>query len=140
MEAVERAQHAFQSWKISQFLYNCFGCISQSWRAKLFRGRWLKVDRPVEPELLIWENFGVTTGSRFMRIVSYLIFIIVVLVGCLFMVSWLNMKSNEVAEKIPNVLCPESVDPYAANLDYTEGTETNEKEKFHCFCKNLLSK
>lgn len=140
MEAVERAIYAFSSWKVMRVFYAC-GCISSNRKSKLFRRRWLKVGIPVEPELLIWENFGVTASSRVMRIIAYIIFIFLMLIVCLVLVSWLNLESGKIADLIPNnIPCPSTVDPYVANLDYTEATNSKEKVKFHCFCKNLLDK
>ena len=76
MEGVERAKNAFKS----NFFHRCF--ISDKNRKKLFKDRWLKVQKGIEPELLIWENFGVSTFSRIMRVMLYIIFVFVMLVFC----------------------------------------------------------
>jgi hypothetical protein len=56
----------------------------------LFKGRWLKVQNAVEPELLIWENFGVSKISRAFRILFYIIFVFCMLVLCFYIISFLE--------------------------------------------------
>jgi len=93
MEGVERALFAFNYWGISRFFYS-LGCISEKRKSKLFRKKWLQVSRGVEPELLIWENFGVSTSSRLVRVVIYVMFILFMLVVCFYLVYNLEQVSN----------------------------------------------
>ena len=126
MEGVQRALTTFSYWRITKWFYfvfykiGCKKCISRHRNARLFKGQWLDVSKPVEPEMLIWENFGVNNFSRFVRVILYIIFIIIILILLLVGVSGLAVWQNDIGAQIPNLVCPNEVDPYAANLDYME--------------------
>ena len=61
MEGVERCMSAFhQSWIKRKYLSVFTCCRSISSKLKLFKGKQLIVERGLEPELLLWENFGVS--------------------------------------------------------------------------------
>lgn len=136
MEGVERALVGFQHNRFFRYFFSVFYCCTPKlYRKKLFRDKWIKVKRAVEPELLIWENFGVTKKSRFVRILLYLIFVVFMLGVCFFIIGILEKQSDNAQELIPNVQCPEVVDASAANLDYIED---NRNGDFHCFCKSLF--
>lgn len=92
----------------------------------------------VEPELLIWENFGVSKLSRAFRILFYIIFVFCMLVFCFYIVSLLEAASNTAQDELSGVQCPANVDSNAANLDYYAKPKKRTGD-FHCFCKNMLS-
>ena len=66
----------------------------------MFNGKWLNVEQAVEPELLIWENFGVSTSSRFFRLLFYIIFVFAMLVVCIYIISYLENASNDAENEL----------------------------------------
>ena len=51
----------------------------------------LNVAPGVEPELLIWENFGVGKLSKAIRYILYIIFAILMLAVCFYIISYLEL-------------------------------------------------
>jgi len=91
MEGVERAIHGFKSnWLQRKWFTLFYCCTSQKRKTKLFKDKWLHVEQAVEPELLIWENFGVSYFSRFFRIILYLIFVLFMLLVCFYTIAFLE--------------------------------------------------
>jgi hypothetical protein len=119
MEGVERALHAFKSNKLKRAWFSIFTCcMSKKQKSKLFKNKWLIVEPAVEPELLLWENFGVSTSSRFVRVLFYIMFVLIMLVVCFYIISLLETESNKYENELAGVQCPGSIDSSAANLDF----------------------
>jgi hypothetical protein len=96
MEGVQRAIRGFKSTRLQRGWFTLFYCCTNSrQKSKLFKNRWLKVEQAVEPELLIWENFGVGRINRVIRILFYLIFVLFMLVLCFYVVSYLEGAQNK---------------------------------------------
>ena len=95
MEGVERALYAFKSNKCTRMWFSLFTCcMSKKQKSKLFKGKWIKVQPAVEPELLLWENFGVSQWGRFVRVMLYVIFVLVMLIVCFYIISYLEGEQN----------------------------------------------
>lgn len=140
MEGCERAKFAFQSWGITKFWFWIFPCcMTIKRKQKCFRGVQLDVEKGVEPELLIWENFGVSKFSKFFRLIFFIIFIIGMLVTCFKTIVALGNLTGEVSKQVPDIQCPKEIDSKSANLDFMVAVNVRNGD-FHCFCKNLLSK
>mmetsp|Transcript_511 Transcript_511/g.521 ORF Transcript_511/g.521 Transcript_511/m.521 type:complete len:488 (-) Transcript_511:930-2393(-) len=137
MEGVERAMVGFDSWTLSRWMYSIFGCASYRQRNKIFKKKWLDVKRGIEPDLLIWENFGVSRFSRFLRIILYVFFVFAMLIVCFYFILQLERRSNVAQEEVPDILCPEQVDSFVAEVDYKAKIGERSGD-FHCFCKNLF--
>lgn len=137
MEGVERTLRAFSS---SSFITNVLQvfqcCINEKQRAKVFKRKVLRVTKGTEPELLLWENYGISSFSRFMRVIMYIVYVIFMLIFCFYIISMLEQASNEASNQVPDIQCPETVDASAANLDYYANFTVRTGD-FHCFCKNL---
>jgi hypothetical protein len=104
MEGVERAVSAFDSWSITKVFFSIFTCcISEKRKSKLFKNNWLTVKHSVEPELLIWENFGVTVWSRMIRMLLYIVFVLMMLVVCFYIILFLEQASNNASSEIPDI-------------------------------------
>jgi hypothetical protein len=73
-------------------IFSCFQTEKQ--KKKHFRGNWLKVTRGVEPELLLWENFGVTSSSKVVRLLVYIVFVIFMLIVCFYIILLLETAMN----------------------------------------------
>lgn len=101
MEGVERAIHGFKSnWLQRKWFTLFYCCTSQKRKTKLFKNKWLHVEQAVEPELLIWENFGVSYFSRFFRIILYLIFVLFMLLVCFYTIAFLEAAQNEAQNEL----------------------------------------
>jgi hypothetical protein len=95
MEGVERSIHAYSEGSLKKWFLQIFKCFqTDNHRAKMFKGNWLKVSRGVEPELLLWENFGVTYSSKLIRLFIYIIFVVIMLVICFYVILLLERASN----------------------------------------------
>lgn len=138
MEGVERAKSGFRSHGLSRCWFRVFHCCrDEKRRAKLFHGKHLVVEEAVEPELLLWENFGVSTSSRFFRLLFYILFVFTMLIVCVYVISYLETASNEAESELAGVQCRDGIDALAANLD--AGVSSGKRSgDLHCFCKNLL--
>ena len=82
MEGVQRAKHAFMhSWikkKLSDTLFTrCFKCCFKKDLQNIkFKDIWLDTAQSVEPELLLWQNYGVSKTQKCLRHFFFLICII----------------------------------------------------------------
>lgn len=104
MEGVERCIHAYSEWKITKWFFQIFECLqTEKQKAKKFKGRWLKVNRGVEPELLLWENFGVTGSSKMIRLFIYIIFVVFMLIFCFYIILVLERASNNASDQVPDI-------------------------------------
>ena len=138
MEGVERALYAFKSYKITRMWLSIFTCcMSKRQKSKLFKGKWLKVQPAVEPELLLWENFGVSRWGRFLRVLLYVVFVLVMLIVCFYIISYLEGEQNHYENELSGSQCGTSVDASAANLDFLAVNNARTGD-FHCFCKIML--
>jgi hypothetical protein len=98
----------------------------------------LEVERCLEPEFLLWENFGVSNNSRRIRYFIYFIFVVFMLVVCFYIILLLEKAGDAASNEVPDVQCPTEVDINAANIDYYADISVRTGD-FHCFCKNLLT-
>lgn len=61
MEGALRAKYAFgYSWITRGFYKIFYCCVPEKMQKSKLRDKLLKVEEAVEPDLLIWQNFGVT--------------------------------------------------------------------------------
>ena len=54
---------------------------------------WLTVSPAVEPEILYWENFGVSKVSKAFRYIQYILFVFLILVLCFYILSLLESEN-----------------------------------------------
>lgn len=138
MEGVERSIYAYKEWRVTKIFFSIFDCLqTERQKFRLFRGHWLKVTRGVEPELLLWENFGVTGSSKLIRLFIYIIFVLIMLTICFYIILLLERASNNASDQVPDIQCPSEIDSAAANIDFLSDV-TSRAGDFHCFCKRLF--
>jgi hypothetical protein len=95
MEAVERALVSFKYSKIKKCLFSCSKkFITRDDSSKVFMGKLLNIHKGIEPELLIWENFGISKFSRLLRTIIYIIFVLSMLTFCFYIIFLLENASN----------------------------------------------
>ena len=97
----------------------------------------LSVKGSVEPELLIWENFGINAHSRWLRTVGYILLVLILILACFSLVLYMQTYNQINLSQVPNVRCPTQVDDSVANIDYY-ALSTSRSGAFHCYCRNLL--
>lgn len=76
------------------------------------------VERGLEPELLLWENFGVSQNSRRIRYLVYFVFVVFMLIVCFYIIFSLEKAGDKASNEVPDIQCPSEVDANAANIDY----------------------
>jgi len=91
MEGRRRALRAFKVNCCVRFWYNfckcftrCNGFFQKKYGDVLFKNTFLKVRNAVEPDLLLWQNFGVSKKNRCCRSVIFFLFVIFVLIVCFY--------------------------------------------------------
>ena len=99
MEGSQRALTEFKFYLLTKCFYTvCKCCTPKSIKKKLFRGKWLRVRPAVDPELLLWENFGLTSMRRCLRTTLYLIYMIILLLCSFYMIMNLEHFCSEKEE------------------------------------------
>lgn len=110
MEGVERAKVALDVPLWKRMLYRvCCCCFSKKFREKIFLNRFLLVRPAVEPELLLWPNFGVTSKARCFRILMFIFFVFVVLLVCFYSILLLENTVQKSEDSIPDIECQSDV-------------------------------
>ena len=78
----------------------------ESRQKKLFRGKWLRVRPAVDPELLLWENFGITSRQKCLRSTLYWIYMIVLMISSFYLIVYLENFVRSKEEQVLNIECP----------------------------------
>ena len=78
MEGAERALKAFQTNFFQRW------CCNGSIKKLKFHSKYLEVQKTVDPELIIWQNFGMSQKQRFVRKVIYYFYVLIVLLFCFY--------------------------------------------------------
>ena len=59
MEGKERAMQAYETSRVTRFFAEYFCCMGSLFKKKkLLQKGYLQLDEAIEPEILIWENYG----------------------------------------------------------------------------------
>lgn len=139
MEGRERAFQAFDLGYTLRFLhYFCFCCcFKQRTEDKRFNGRFLRVKRAVDPELIIWGNYGFSRAGIFCRRLMYYIFQLSILIASYYAVLVLENRNIELEATVPNAACPSETLEADAYNDWLIQPASQRTGSFHCFCKGL---
>ena len=72
MEGCERVLRAYKNKRLNTVFYGLCYCFinKEKYQKKLFHGKYLKIDKAIEPSLIMWENLGTTPFVRFLRFVG----------------------------------------------------------------------
>lgn len=84
---------------------------------KQFRGSWLTVSEPVDPELLIWHNLAINNRERFWRGFAFAIFFLCILSGTFASVVYLENQAHKLENRVPDITCASNITSYQANID-----------------------
>lgn len=102
---------------------------------KVFKEKVLEVEGAVEPEIILWENFGFK--YLFLRRVVYIFELFIFLVLLFSLLYGINHLKSFQEGIQPDLQCPRSVTMDDAFKDF----QTKQEERtgdYHCYCKNLL--
>lgn len=142
MEGVLRAKRAFGYSSITKGFFRIFYCcVPEKMQKRKLRGKFLRVEEAVEPDLLIWQNFGVTRAQSCLRVLLYIVYVVIMLGGCFLGVVFLENTLNEADKEIPSIACPQvAVTKELAHADWKNfvGTDLKANGNYHCYCKNVL--
>ena len=85
VEGLKRAKRAFRAPWYKKLLYTvCFCCKSKRMERIIFHNKFLRLKPAVEPDLILWQNFGVSKKSRCIRTIIFLLFTLLLLIVCFF--------------------------------------------------------
>jgi hypothetical protein len=89
MEGVQRAKHAFMHFWITKKLsdISC-GCFKKDLQNLKFKQQWLRASLSVEPELMLWQNYGVSKYQRCFRTLIFTICMLGLLSASLYSVLY----------------------------------------------------
>lgn len=108
----------------------------------MFKGNWLQVRDPVEPDLINWHNFGVRKVQRYFRTFLFLLFVVAMIFGCCIGVVYMENTVKSAEAKIPQIDCNYEVSPEKAYADFLNFNDPAlvPNGEYHCFCKNIYEK
>lgn len=139
MEGVKRALRAFEfnyykniMRKYCKPLYE--NCISNARIEKMkFKDKLLSVQLGVEPELLNWENYSVTTPEKIIRQLIYAIWVIATLYACFMFVFTLEKIIIDAEAAVPTIVCKDGITAAMAEIDYYKKMFYRNGD-FNCYC------
>jgi len=65
----------------------------------------MEVERSVDPQLIIWQNYGINIWERLIRTLLFWLIVLGMLYGCLIVVATLEKKNWSLAQEIPKINC-----------------------------------
>lgn len=144
MEGVKRALRAFEfnyykniMRKYCKPLYE--NCISNARIEKMkFKDKLLSVKLGVEPELLNWENYSVTTPEKIIRQLIYAVWVIATLYACFMFVFTLEKIIIDAEAAVPTIVCKDGITAAMAEIDYNKKMFYRNGD-FNCYCEKLLA-
>jgi hypothetical protein len=129
MEGAERALKAFQTNFFQRW------CCTAGKKKLKFRSKYMLVEKTVDPELIIWQNFGMSKKQRFVRKALYYVYVLSVLLICFYSILRLEKLCQDSEDMVLSISCS-SVTEEAALADFDKKAK-NRTGDFHCYCKNL---
>ena len=142
MEGAQRALNEFRYSRFWKYLYSICTCLIPSrMKKKLLHNNWINVTPAVDPELLLWENFGVRGKQKCIRVAVYLLYMFTLLIGCFYGILYLENHIAQKEKTVLNVQCPEgkkySKSDELLAKEYWDNRDTPSNVDYHCFCKWL---
>lgn len=142
MEGPRRAQAAFEFnyyrkvvKKWCKPIYK--ECISTEKLENLaFRDKLLNVEMGVEPELLNWANYSVSTPEKILRQLIYGVWVICTLYACFWLIFELEAIIQNAEIAAPTITCKDDITPEMAEIDYNKKMFYRNGD-FNCYCEKL---
>jgi len=84
------------------FLRTACDCCAdkRDYKKKLFQGKFLKVERAVEPSLIIWENLGISKKQRCCRIVCSTFIAFLLLLATTLLILYVKIQEIDLKEDV----------------------------------------
>lgn len=143
-EGAARLLRAYQMGTFKQNLLMC--CFRNNIQNKLFYEHFLRVDKAIDPTLIMWQNLGYSKASRRFRTAFMWLVSVLLILGTMYVVmqqALLNKSINQISPQIDCVSqTPSLYTAEAAFEDKQLGKDG--KGILYCYCKetmfSLLSK
>lgn len=138
MEGKERTLKKFTIRWYTKFVNIFCRCLlPKRHETKKLYGSFLKIKPSIEPETINWLNFGTSKQKYFERTVIFYSFMLAILVGIFFLITWMEKQLQAITARIPNITCNETIVQEQAFVDYLSGYSDRNGD-FHCFCNGLM--
>ena len=143
MEGLTRSKKAFKigCCKKCWFRICCCFCPFNRLAEVQFHNRFLTTRSAVEPELLNWQNFGVTRKQRCMRNLAFIIIMLLLTVALFYGILFAESTIAEEELTFPVIECSADITKTLASADayaFKENTEQANGD-FYCYCSNLYN-
>ena len=88
MEGFQRGIVAFGIGRIKKVLMDicCSCCFKRTAYDVKFHGKWLRLKKTVDPELILWENFAISRKSKCLRQIVFGFVMLILLAACFYSV------------------------------------------------------
>jgi hypothetical protein len=117
----------------------CTCCFKKTAYDVKFHGRWLRLKKTVDPELILWENFAISRKSKCLRKIVFGFVMLILLAACFESVFMFEKLIYESEQQLPDFTCstpvfskvsePEALADYKLAWDKRNGD-------WHCYCSN----
>ena len=110
-KSMEGAERCLQAYRYHYFKWLCFRCCvccfndKINYDKKMFHNKWLRVDKAIEPSLIMWENLGYNKKDRCMRIFCTTITSLILLIITVLTVLVLRSQDSGLREFTPEINC-----------------------------------
>lgn len=144
MEGFSRAKKAFRVNICQKMYYSIASFFYQPKRLSQirFHNKFMRVKQAVEPDLILWQNFGVSKKSRFFRTIIFILFTIMLLMVCFYGILLLEHFIQKTEVNFPSQInCNTDVTKVAASADAYNfiHNRPDQTGDFFCFCQNMYN-
>ena len=106
MEGAERCLQAYRYQYCKLLSFKCCKCCFRiNHGEKLFHNNWLRVDKAIEPSLIMWENLGYNRKKRGFRIFCTTLTAILLLFITASSILFLKSRKSDMRNFSPEVNC-----------------------------------
>jgi hypothetical protein len=145
MEGFQRGIAAFGISRIKKILMDisekvcCYCCFKKSAYDIKFQGRWLRLKKTVDPELILWENFAISRKSKCLRKIVFGFVMLLLLAACFYSVFCFEKLIYDWERQLPDFTCStkvfSNVSQAEALADYKLAWDKRNGD-WHCYCSN----
>jgi len=122
----------------------CFGgcfkrCFKKTAYDVKFQGKWLRLKKTVDPELILWQNFAITKKSKCARKILFGFAMLLLLAACFYSVFLFERAIYDEEQQLPDFTCTTKVFSQVSRLealaDYKLAADKRNGD-WHCYCSN----
>lgn len=134
-----------QAYKYHYFKWLCFRCCEccfsdkKNYDKKMFHNRWLRVDKAIEPSLIMWENLGYNKRERCVRTLCTTLAAGLLLFITMMFILAIRSYDSGLRKFTPAINCAKlpEVSENQAFQDHLKPLEEREGW-MHCYCRKLV--